>query len=312
MKLEVKGDTSETMPEYEEAIEGAKTLFIRGDEVNVDYFCDVVYACDASGELHLQILQPSVMNDPSCQFPCVLYVPGGAWKKQSRFRSVSRLGKLAEKGYVVAIVEYRHSGIAHHPAQVIDVKNAVRFMKRHAKEYHVDEGRIVLMGSSSGGHVACLAGMSAKTPLMDAPDDPAITPQVAGIIDLYGAVDITMPDGFPSTLNHQRLDSPEGMLMGFDIDEHIEEARKACAISYVHEDVPPMLILHGSKDATVSCKQSVQLYRALKQAGKQAELYIVRHGGHGGAVFWSDEAITLYHRFIQECFAAMGNVSAQV
>ncbi len=302
MKIEVKPYTYENMPDYSDVIEGAKEICANGDEVNVDYICDVVYEHHLTGDLHLQILQPSVFNDPDRVFPCVIYVQGSAWKEQKRFRSVSRLGKLAEKGYVVAIVEYRHSGIAHHPAQVIDAKNAIRFMKKHAEEYHADVHRFILMGSSSGGQVACLAGMTAKSHLLDEPNDASITPEVAGIIDLYGAVDITLSYGFPTTLNHQTAESPEGMLVGYDIREHLEEAKGACAVSYVNEDFPPVLILHGSKDRSVFCEQSAQLYQALKKAGKDAAFYIVRHADHGGGAFWTEEAIQLYHSFIQYCF----------
>ena len=59
---------------------------------------------------------------------------------------------------------------------------------------------------------------------------------------LYGAVDVTLPYGYPITLNHQKPDSPEGMLMGYDITEHLEEAKAACSKTYVNEDFPPMLI----------------------------------------------------------------------
>lgn len=62
-----------------------------------------------------------------------------------------------------------------------------------------------------------------------------------------------------------------------------------------------MLILHGTKDKTVFCKQSVELYQAIKNAGKSVKLYLVRGSDHGGAVFWKEEVIDLYDDFIKSC-----------
>ena len=93
---------------------------------------------------------------------------------------------------------------------------------------------------------------------------------------------MTLPYGYPITLNHQKPDSPEGMLMGYDITEHLEEAKAACSKTYVNEDFPPMLIAHGTKDTMVFCQQSVDLY-------------------HGGAAFWTEEMITVYDNFFKKC-----------
>lgn len=203
-------------------------------------------------------------------------------------------------GYVVAIVEYRHSGIAHFPAQIIDAKNAVRFLRAHAEEYKLNPSQMFLMGDSSGGQVSSVAGMTAKSGKLDEPINEESC-EVCGIIDLYGAVDVTLPYGYPITLNHQKPDSPEGMLMGYDITEHLEEAKAACSKTYVNEDFPPMLIAHGTKDTMVFCQQSVDLYHALKDAGKDVQLYLLRGADHGGAAFWTEEMITVYDNFFKKC-----------
>ena len=161
--------------------------------------------------------------------------------KQYVYQKVGMIARLAQRGYVVAIVEYRHSGIAHFPAQIIDAKNAVRFLRAHAEEYKLNPSQMFLMGDSSGGQVSSVAGMTAKSGKLDEPINEESC-EVCGIIDLYGAVDVTLPYGYPITLNHQKPDSPEGMLMGYDITEHLEEAKAACSKTYVNEDFPPMLI----------------------------------------------------------------------
>ena len=83
--------------------------------------------------------------------------------KQYVYQKVGMIARLAQRGYVVAIVEYRHSGIAHFPAQIIDAKNAVRFLRAHAEEYKLNPSQMFLMGDSSGGQVSSVAGMTAKS-----------------------------------------------------------------------------------------------------------------------------------------------------
>lgn len=62
-------------------------------------------------------------KDSTAQYPCLVYVQGSAWMKQNINAKLGMLARLAEKGYVIAVVEYRHSGIASFPAQAIDAGN---------------------------------------------------------------------------------------------------------------------------------------------------------------------------------------------
>ena len=302
MKIEVKEYTYETMPDYKDQVEGAKEIVMTGEEIGVEYLPDVVYDHKDGIDLHLQIVQPKVFNHPDKTFPCVVFVQGSAWMKQDIYRNVVNISKLADIGYVVALVEYRHSGIAHFPAQIIDTKNAIRYLKANHELYHIDKNKVIVMGDSSGGHVSAMVGMTANTALFDEPINEENC-HVRGIIDLYGAVDVTLPYGFPSTLNHQMPDSPEGMLMGYDIREHMEKAQIANAKTYANQNYAPMLILHGTKDKTVFCQESVDLYEALKAANKDVTLYLIRNSDHGGAAFWMAETVNIYHAFIQKCLS---------
>ena len=264
MIIEPSNYTYETMPDYTDAVDGAVEIPVTGEEIEIRYAHEVVY--DEAHNLHLEIFTPFQMAHPERTWPCITFIQGSAWMKQYVYQKVGMIARLAQRGYVVAIVEYRHSGIAHFPAQIIDAKNAVRFLRAHAEEYKLNPSQMFLMGDSSGGQVSSVAGMTAKSGKLDEPINEESC-EVCGIIDLYGAVDVTLPYGYPITLNHQKPDSPEGMLMGYDITEHLEEAKAACSKTYVNEDFPPMLIAHGTKDTMVFCQQSVDLYHALKDAG---------------------------------------------
>lgn len=300
MKIEVKEYTYETMPDYNENIVGAKEIVMDGEEIGLEYIPDVIYDHKDNMDLHLQMIVSSIFNKPNKMFPCVVFIQGSAWKKQNIYKNVPHLTKLAAKGYVCAIVEYRHSAIAKFPAQIIDGKNAIRFLKKNNQRYHIDEDKMIIMGDSSGGHTSVMIGMTAQTSLFDEPIN-EYDCHIRGIIDLYGAVDVTLPYGFPTTLNHQLEDSPEGELMGYNIRENLDKAKVANAKTYVHEEFAPMLIMHGTKDKTVFVQESVDLYIALKEAKKNVEFYFVRNSDHGGPAFWKDEAIEIYDQFIKKC-----------
>lgn len=271
-----------------------------GNEIDVNYIPNVPYE-NYGKQLTLQILEPNSFNHPNRTYPCVIFVQGSAWHKQNVYHKVDMLDKLAAKGYVVAIVQYRDSDAGYHfPAPIIDAKNAVRFMKANATTYHVQKDNFIMMGDSSGGQIATMAGMTAKTSQFDQPINNE-NDHVKGIIDLYGAVDLNMKGGFPSTGDSHDINTPEGAEMGFNIREHEQETEKANSKNYVNEDFPPMLIAHGTADTTVSDKESIELYNALKKAGKPVHLYLIKGATHGNNAFYDQRMTDIYDQFIKQC-----------
>ncbi|MBQ0066263.1 MAG: prolyl oligopeptidase family serine peptidase, partial [Firmicutes bacterium] len=123
-----------------------------------------------------------------------------------------------------------------------------------------------------------------------------------GIIDLYGSVELTLEYGYPTTLDHQLPTSPEGMEMGWNIFEHMEETQKANSKTYANYDYPPMLILHGTKDKTVFAQGSVNLYLECKKYNKDVQLYLVEGSDHGGPAFYQDDVLDIYEEFFRKCF----------
>ncbi len=153
--MEIKNWTYEEYPSFSEEVEGAYRIITSGDEKGTDIFT-VEYANIDDRPLHLKVIIPQTRNSQNNdnRYPCLVYVQGSAWFEQNISSKLGLLARLAEKGYVIAVAEYRHSGIAPFPAQAIDIRNAIRFMKIHAKEYKVDVDQIFVGGDSSGGHTA--------------------------------------------------------------------------------------------------------------------------------------------------------------
>lgn len=297
--MEIKNWSYEEFPAYEENVPGAVRLKTTGEEIGVYYRPNVVYANPGGFELHLQLLVPFTRNEPERLWPALAFVQGSAWMKQDIYKSCAMLGNLARRGYTVAIVEYRHSGIAPFPAQVEDALQAIRFLRAHAAAYSINPEQIFISGCSSGGQVAMFCGLNQQEPEV----------RVCGILNYYGAVNLLMDDGFPSTPNHHQPDSPEGMLMGGRDLRREPELRKAATVEcHITPEtaLPPVLIFHGTKDRTVSARQSVSLYRKLISCNKEAYLYLLEGADHGGAEFWTDEACQVADRFMRGCLNQPG------
>lgn len=302
----VKDWSYEAFPAYDAPIAGAQELTANRDEINVLYRRDIPYVTRDGLTLNMQLLLPSCEGQPDRKWPLIVFVRGSAWFKQDMYGLIPMVARFAARGYAVAMPEYRHSGIAAFPCQVQDAKSCIRFMRMHAEEYAIDPEQVLLWGGSSGGHTAVLAALSAGMPELDTPDYGEYAETVKGVIDYYGVVDITLPDGFPTTLNHQQADSPEGQFLGhIDVNEHPDLAQKTVITNYVHEarSIPPVFIMHGSKDRTVSFAQSVRLYEKLRECGKDVTFVRLNGADHGGPAFWTETALDSVEAFARRCLS---------
>ena len=310
--MKVQPWTYEDFPEYNEPLEGAQVIETTGDEQGVNYFHDVEYAAIGDTKLHLQILIPSCRNSGFVPFaekqpfalPCFVFVQGSGWMPQYVYAQLVQVAKMAARGYVCAIVEYRHSRIASFPAQAQDARNAVRFLRKNAGRFGIDPTRMILAGDSSGGHTSMFGGLlhDDDTP---ANQFPGVSAEVSGIINYYGSTSFIAPDTNPQTVNHNRADSPEGLVMGGrDMIEHPELARELSVECNIDADtqIAPVLIFHGTKDRTVNCTCSVVLYERLRETGHPVEFYLVKGADHGGPEFWTDKIVGIVDDFCKRCF----------
>ena len=300
--MELKNWDYDEFPEYAEKVDGAGEISTTGNELAVYYTNDVEYENVQGISLHLQILRPDTRNRIEEKLPVVVFVHGSAWMEQNVYFNLPQFSKLAGRGIVVAVVQYRHSGQAAFPAQIQDAREAVRFMKGHAEEYGADEDRVFLAGDSSGGHTAMMAGIAEEGSIFDLHHDNKISAEVKGIIDLYGSVSVLYDDDNPSTVDHCLPTSPEGMVMGGkNLREDNELRKKLSVISYISAEkkIPGTLIMHGTKDFIVNTTQSVRLYRKLLECGKETSLYLIKGAIHGGGEFWTENVIDIMERFIK-------------
>ena len=235
-------------------------------------------------------------------YPLIVFVQGSGWLKQDIGANIAQHIYMCQKGYVVAVPEYRPSDVCPFPGHMEDIKTAVRFMKKHAAEYKCDPEKVAIWGCSSGGHVALMTGITGDEEECGS-EYSEYSCEVKAIVDWYGPTDILHMACWPSAMDHNDPASPEGLMLGgVYIPDHPDLARKADPIQYLRADkkTPPILIMHGGFDEKVPFHQSVQLYEKLKELGKSAKMYKLTGAGHGPGGFRSDEACDIVDDFIKE------------
>jgi acetyl esterase/lipase len=251
-------------------------------------FTDRAYA-RASPAQKLDVYVPSGRGP----YPAVLWIHGGAWSSGDKNELPIRY--QAERGYVVASMQYRLSAEAKFPAQLHDAKAALRYLRAHAGEYEIDPARIAVAGDSAGGHLAALLALTAGDPALEgaALGKTGVSSAVAAAAIFYGPSDLASMNaqaaaaGCKGSLDHDAPDSPESLLLGCTITEARcrPQVQAASPVHYVDAGDPPMLLEHGALDCVVPAQQSRDLHKALSAAGVDSQLVLIPGQDHGGAPF---------------------------
>ena len=240
---------------------------------------DLAYVSGGHERQKLDLFLPAQTDHPR---PLILWIHGGAWQAGSKDDCPAR--RFVSQGYAVASINYRLSQHAVFPAQIEDCKAAVRWLRVHAKDYHLDPDRFGAWGSSAGGHLVALLGTTGDVKEFDVGENPGVSSRVQAVVDFFGPTDLLQMDaqaGPEARMKHNPPDSPESKLIGGTLQENKEKAARANPIRYVSKDDPPMLIVHGDADPLVPHQQSEIFYEALKKAGVDAQIHIVKGAGHG-------------------------------
>ena len=197
---------------------------------------------------------------------------------------------------------YRGSECAIFPAQALDAKAGVYFMREHAEEFGINPDNIFLMGDSSGGHTAMIAAFSYGVEALEEDERRSDVPIVRGVIDHYGPTNFLTMNDEPSSQDHRTPDSPEGCEIGRKaVLENPCLVHPTIIANYVHKEkeLPPVLMFHGTNDELVPFGQGCELYDALRNAGRDAVFYQVIGAHHGGREFWSEQVLDIEEAFIR-------------
>ncbi|MEA2572458.1 MAG: hypothetical protein QOI24_4459 [Acidobacteriota bacterium] len=220
--------------------------------------------------------------------PVIVGIDAADWN--TPLRQMSVITREASRGYAVALLSFRPASAAKMPAQIADVKAAIRWLRANAARYELDASRVGIWGIGAGGHLAALAGTSNGASALDDPSlgNAAYPTNVRAVVDFYGATDLPRL-ATDSTLCGDTV-AQVTQLLGCSATSCPDSARAASPITYVSRDDPPFLIVHGSTDCNVPLSQSRALYDALVAAGVDATLFVNDGVGHGG-MGWDNEAL---------------------
>ncbi len=254
---------------------------------DVEVIHDVEYGKGGKIPLTLDIVRPKVQ--PKAPMPVVIFVHGGGFMSGNKGSGIRRLIGLAQHGYFCVTIDYRLSGVATFPAQIEDCKCAVRWVRAHAKKYNADPKRIGAWGGSAGGTLVGLLGVTGGMKEFEGQGGwPKESSRVQAVCDWFGRMDIwkTAQEEKARGVTKEtwvKGDIPERLsaLVGGVIWENPALCKRASAITYVKKGDPPFLIMHGDKDGTVPVDQSIEFHAALKKAGVDSTLQIVKGVGHG-------------------------------
>jgi acetyl esterase/lipase len=240
---------------------------------------DITY-CTAGGvPLKMDLYLPAGLVAPA---PALVYVHGGGWTRGDKSSGAEQeVPEMVARGYVVAAVDYRLAPEYLFPAQIQDVKCAVRHLRANAAEYDIDPDRIGAWGVSAGGHLVSLLGLADASAGLEGNGGYADqSSRVQAVVDVCGPVDLTLPFS-PSSVQGIVI-----RLVFGTADPSSKALKRASPVTHVSGDDPPFLIIHGQEDTVVPPSQSAILFRRLTAAGVSADLIIVANADHG---FQSEE-----------------------
>ena len=239
----------------------------------VRYEQDIEFGRGGDTPLHLDIARPENAAKPA---PCIVFIHGGGWRGGNFKVHVPQILDFAKQGYVAATVQYRLVPKGRFPAQIEDVKCAVRYLRANADKYGLDKERIGAIGFSAGAHLSMLLGvMDEKDGLEGSGGHAGESSKVQAVVAFFGPTDLARKD-FPANVNGMIYDFLDGLP-----DDKPEVFKAASPITYVDKADAPILIYQGTKDALVPHSQAALMADAMTNAGLAGRVELLLGANHG-------------------------------
>ncbi len=239
---------------------------------------NIVYSEIDGEKLMLDVYSPiGAINSP-----VIMAVHGGGFIFGSK-DDINDL-TLAKYGYTVVSINYRLAPKSSFPAQIIDLKTAVKWIKANSKKYRYNSNKLAAIGLSAGGHlVNMLALTGGKTEFEGInykPEYANYDSNVNYLVDFYGPSDFTNENILGTVVGKASITALLGCSPNLR-DQCLKDSAEASPAYYVKSKAIPYLIIHGDVDTTVSPQQSGELYQLLKANSTDVTLIIAHGEGHG-------------------------------
>ena len=247
---------------------------------------NLAYAHHPGQQVLLDVYRPELDDD----VPAVIYFHDGGWRAGSKDHCPVRW--MVRYGLAVVAVNYRLVPRYIFPSQLHDAKAAVRFVRAHAAAWGIAPHAVAAAGASSGGHLACLLGLTAGHAEFEGGGDHLDqSSAVDAVVNYFAPTDfLTLQRGRSERVG-AGADAPEAQLLGHPIRDDPQRSRWASPLTYAHGDAPPFLHVHGELDDFTPLEQTRNLHTALEAAGAVSKMLLVRGAGHGGRRIFDQKSI---------------------
>lgn len=226
----------------------------------------------------------------------ILLIHGGAWRSGSKSHFYALANLLAQRGYAVFLPEYRLAPEARYPAGLIDVNDAIVWVKARADEFGIPKDRLALGGASSGGQMASLLAYSAGEPLFKS--NLADDTSVDALVDLDGVLDFTTPMALHYE-NAAGAKSPAALWLGGSFEQAPRLWKEASAVTHITDRAPPTLIISSGLVRFTAGHDEVEA--ALKRSGTPYAFFAFHDAPHDIWLFdpWLNQIAERVDSFLQ-------------
>lgn len=256
---------------------------------------DIVYHTINKRKLLLDAFVPKQAN--SIAF---IVIHGGGWRSGNRTQHYNLARALAARGYTCFTPEYRLSTEAYYPAGIFDIKEAIKWVRLHAKDYKVDTNKIVIAGFSAGGQMAALIGCTGDMPEFENYDTKnGISTKVNAIVDIDGV--LSFVDSESSEMKGPDKIGASALWFGYTLKENPVLFTSASALSYANYS-PPVLFLNSSVKRMHAGREDY--IKILNSKKVYSEVHEFENSPHPFCLFnpWFEPTVKYIDDFLQKIF----------
>jgi len=268
---------------------------IQCGQTQLSTYLNVVYSTPTTNgkttELKMDIQVPKTAGSK----PLVVYVTGGGFQSADQSGNLDQRTYVAEQGYVVASIQYRTTTVgATYKDAVIDVRTAIRYLRAHAAQYHINASKVAVWGQSAGGYLAAMTGTTNGLSQFNTGANLNESSDVQAVVDEFGLSDLSKVaadyDVATQNANYAPGNSLARWVFGPSAKQSIlagpaSEVAAANPISYISSSTPPFVELQGTHDQLVSPSQTELMNEALLAKGDQSTRYLIKGANHGDLTF---------------------------
>lgn len=250
----------------------------------VEVIRDISYR-DGGSRARLDIYRPEGVD--LADAPVLIQVHGGGWTIGDKSQQgLLLMNRMAARGWVCVAINYRLAPKNPFPAQIVDVKRAIAWVKENIASYGGDPSYVVLTGGSAGGHLSSLAALTADVKEYQPGFEDADT-RVAACVPFYGVYDMAGVTGDKAAIEMRDIFLAPRVFKKDPVAD-LAEFELASPITHVAPDSPDFFVLHGKNDGLVSVRQAHAFVAKLREVSRGVTTYLELPGTqHAFEVFSS-------------------------